>query len=139
MEKDYFVLKNTKLLVKTDIYISLSLSALFLKNSFGTLYIYLPSTYFIKKDINSSNKITLLFKEAKKYESFINHLFVLYDRLFHFYYVKIKIRGLGYRMREIGENFYYFFFNYTNYYYLYCPYNVIISIFKKKLLALSLN
>src|ERR1700761_5957670 len=114
MEKDYFILKNSKLLVKTNIYISLSLSAFFFKNSFGIAYIYLPSAYFIKK--------------VKKYESFIKHLFVLYDRLFHFYYVKVKIRGLGYRIREIAENFYYFFFNYTNYYYFHCPYNIIISV-----------
>lgn len=123
-------------LTKINIYYSQSLSLFFVRNSLGLLFLYLPSFYFVKQ---SSHRIIFLFEKAKFFKSFIKHLFILYDRLFNFYYIKIKMRGLGYRIREITQNFYYFFFNYTNYYYFHSPSNFFISVYKKRLLMVSLN
>lgn len=66
-------------------------------------------------------------------------MFTFYNSLLNFFFIKIKIRGLGYRIREIMDGYYYFFFNYTNYYYLYSPDNLFISMYKKRLLMISLN
>lgn len=85
------------------------------------------------------NKISFIFHNAIWFKHFIKHVFTFYNTLFNFYFVKLKIRGLGYRIREISEGYYYFFFNYTNYYYMHSPNNLFITMYKKRLLIISLN
>ena len=128
--------KTYKLQSNMNIYYSWELSTLYLKNKLGLVSILLPSYYFNKISVN---KVYFLLPNIKRFKSFIRHIFTFYNTLFNFYYVKVKIRGLGYRLREIIDGFYYFFFNYTNFYYIHVPNNIFISMYKKKLLIISLN
>lgn len=42
-------------------------------------------------------------------------------------------------MRKLSDLLYYFFFNYTNYFYLYVPSNIFISIYKKRAILVGYN
>ncbi len=134
--KNSIVIKTYHLQRSVCVYYPWQLSTLYLKNRLGLVSILLPSFYFSKA---TPDKIYFTLSNIRWFKSFVNHIFTFYNSLFNFYYVKIKIRGLGYRLREIIDGFYYFFFNFTNYYYLQTPDNLFISMYKKRLLIVSLN
>jgi len=109
-------------------------STLYLKGLYGLVSYKLPSLYFFKKNINS---LTLIFLNKFFFTSFLRHFFVFYKKLYYIYSVRLKIRGLGYRIRKISNNLYYFFFNYTNMYYFYIPNNILFKWYKKRAVLLS--
>ena len=98
--KNYIFFKNIKL------YFFTQKSFLFLESNFGIILLKLPSYYFFIKDINL---ISLIFIKRFFFFCFIKHFFYLYNRLFLLYVIRIKIRGLGYRIRKVTSDLYYFF------------------------------
>jgi hypothetical protein len=126
--KNYFFSKNLNL------YLIPEKSLFLLKSNFGVISLKLPSYYFFIQDLNL---ISLLFIKRFFFLSFIKHFFYLYNRLYLLYFIRIKIRGLGYRIRKVTNDLYYFFFNYTNMFYFYLPKNVLIKWYKKRIILLS--
>lgn len=94
------------------------LACFFIYNTLGIHIIYLPSYYFY---VLSNYKIVFLFLKYFFYQSFLKHLFIISNKLTVFYFFKLRIKGLGFRIRSISDVLYYFFFNYTNYFYFYPP------------------
>lgn len=111
-------------------------SILYLKGLYGIVSYKLPSFYFWRKNINN---LTFIFLNKFFFSSFLRHFFMFYKRLYYIYSVRLKIRGLGYRIRRISNNLYYFFFNYTNMYYFYIPNNILFKWYKKRAVLLSSN
>jgi hypothetical protein len=99
-------------------------SFLFLLGFFGIIVLNLSSFYFFKF---KNNYLYLLFLNKFFYLSFIKHFKNNYNYLFNIFSIRLKIKGLGYRIRKITKNLYYFFFNYTNMYYLNLPNNILIK------------
>lgn len=130
------IIKNYILNKNFFIYLSFKKSILFLKGLHGYLTFKLPSYYFFFQNIN---KLSFLFINKFFFISFIHHFFLHYKWLFCIYSVRLKIRGLGFRIRSVSNSLYYFFFNYTNMYYIYIPENVLIKWFKKRIILLSNN
>lgn len=128
------LIKNYLLKKNFDIYLSYKKSLLYIKGLYGFIVFKLPSFYFYKNEVN---KLSLLFINKFFFLSFVKHFFVLYKRLFFIYNIRLRIRGLGYRIRKISDNLYYFFFNYTNMYYFYIPDNILIKWYKKRMILLS--
>ena len=62
-----------------------------------------------------------------------------YKYLFFFNFVKLKIKGLGYRIKKISDNLLRFFFGSTNFFYLHIPLNVIAKVKKRRILLVSNN
>lgn len=116
---------------------STKLSCFFFKNMSGIFVLRLPSFYFFSK--MSLNKLVFIFLNKFFFKSFIKHLFCLSNRLSIAYFVKLRIRGLGFRMRSISDVMYYFFFNYTNYYYFFSPKTLLIRVYKKRMLLISFD
>lgn len=88
---------------------SKKISCLFLSNnitSFST--ILLPSFYFFKK---ASNYLAFLFLDKVIFSSFLTNIRLAINA--RLYFIKIRVRGLGYRYRSLCYNVHYFFFNYT--------------------------
>jgi hypothetical protein len=114
------LVKNSiyKFSCSNNLFYSLKLSILFIKSIFGIILIYLPSFYYVKI---SNNLIYFIFLSKFFYRSFISHIFNYYNYVNFVYFIKLKIRGLGYRICQLSDDFYYFFFNYTNFFYLYVP------------------
>lgn len=104
--KSYTLLKNI------DFVYSSKISCFFVKCFSGIFMLRLPSYYFFNI-LKSQNKIILLFLKNFFFKSFLNHLFSLSNRISIVYFIKLRIRGLGFRMRSINDVIYYFFFNYT--------------------------
>jgi len=114
----------------------INFSSLFLTSSLGIIILRLPSYYFYKL---GKNNITFLFNKYFLFRTFFKQIELLSSRLFVFYFFKLRIRGLGFRVRGIFDILYYFFFNYTNYMYIYPPNELVIRVYKKRVLLLSFN
>jgi hypothetical protein len=99
-------------------------SLLYIYGFFGILFLKLHIIYFIKK--NKKN-INLIFLNKIDYKNLIKYVINSYNNISKLYCVKLKIRGLGYRIRKVTNNLYYFFFNYTNMFYFNIPNNILIK------------
>jgi len=99
-------------------------STLKVKGFFGILSYKLPSFYFYKKSINI---VSFLFINKFLYFSFIKHFLNFYKKLSFIYSIRLRLKGLGYRIRKVTRYLYYFFFNYTNMFYFYLPKNILIK------------
>jgi len=115
---------------------SKKLACFFIFNSLGIYMLYLPSYYFY---ILLNKNIIFLFLKFFFYQSFLKHLFVISNKLTIFYFFKIRIKGLGFRIRSISDILYYFFFNYTNFFYFYPPESLLIRVYKKRMLLISFD
>lgn len=102
----------------------------------GIFLLRLPTYYFY---IQNSSKISIVFLKNFFFKSFFKHLISFCNRLVILYFLKIKIKGLGFRLRSISDVLYYFFFNYTNFFYFYPPKLLLIRVYKKRMLLLSFN
>ena len=126
----FFINKKIAIILKTynlsknfNFYISFKKSLIFLKGFYGIFIFKLPSYYFFKKD---EKTFYFIFLSNFFFSSFLRHFFVLYNRLFNVYSVRLRVKGLGFRIRKISKNLYYFFFNYTNMFYMHIPKNILI-------------
>jgi len=119
-----------------NLFFSVNLSILFIKGIFGIILIYMPSFYYV---YNLGKNLKFLFISKFLYKCFVKHLFYYYNYVYYVYFIKLKIRGLGYRIRQLWDNLYYFFFNYTNFFYLYVPNNMLIKSYRKRFLLISSN
>jgi hypothetical protein len=107
-----------------------------IKGLYGIFIYKMPSYYFYKL---YNNTIKFIFINKFIYISFIKHFIMLYKKLSFLYSVRLRVKGLGYRIRKITNNLYYFFFNYNNMYYFYLPKNILLKWYKKRLLLISNN
>lgn len=128
--------KMINLIQNFNIYFSYKTSLFYIKNVTGVLVIKLPSKFFF----NINNKqLSILFLNRFMFKSFLAHFLFKYKQLFFFNFVKLKIKGLGYRIRKIAPNLLRFFFGSTNYFYFHVPFNVIARLKKKRLILVSNN
>src|SRR5579872_7514993 len=98
---------NLALYKEFDLLINQKLNILFIKGNNGVVCLYLPKISFIKM---SSNKIRLLFYSKEKFFSVLKQFLFLYKLLFKFFFFRIRLRGLGYRIKKISKKIYKFFF-----------------------------
>jgi hypothetical protein len=116
--------KNYILTKKFNIFFSKYNSIIYIKGISGIVCLKLPCIYFF---INKSKIKSLIFMNKNLFKSFLTFFLLSYKKLFLLYFIRLKIKGLGYRIRKIVKNCYYFFFNYTNMYYFNIPKNIIIK------------
>ena len=45
-----------------------------------------------------------------------------------FYYSKLRLKGLGFRIRQFGSCLFRFFFTYVNFFYLHIPFGISLNI-----------
>ena len=132
-----FVDKKNYLSRDVDLFFCQSSFTLMLKGSSKVLIVYLPSFYFFKKDLFGN--FEFLFLKNFFFKSFLKHLLTFYNTLFVSFFLKIKLRGLGYRVRSLARSVHIFFFNYTNYYFFFCPEDIIVKLYRKRILLLSFD
>lgn len=140
MSESRGLMKKIKII---DLYKNLNL--LFLKNNnifvikgyFGMLFIKMSNLYFMKKNKNIS--LTFLFLSKILYTNFIKTFLYCYNYTNWLYCIKLKIKGLGFKIKKFTKQLYYFFFNSTNMYYMHIPSDVLIKVKKKRIILLSFN
>jgi hypothetical protein len=126
---NYYLLNNN-----LNIYFSKKNSILYLKSIYGITSIKMVSYYFYKKE---EKFLSFIFMKRFFFFSFIKNFLNYYKKLHCLYTVRIKISGLGYRIRKITNNLYHFSFNYTNMYYFYIPKNLLIKKYRKRIMLIS--
>lgn len=109
---------------------------LIMKSYYGFFLYKMNSYYFLK---NNKWIYKILFINKIYYKSFIKHFFSLYKKLSNIFSIKLRFKGLGYRIRKISHKLYYFFFNYTNMFYILAPQKILIKWYKKKIILISSN
>jgi len=128
----------TKYFVKIDsLYYLKNNNLLLLKNKAGYYSFFCPNYLFYKK-INE-NAFKLLFKNKFTFISFIKHFIFSLSNINRIFFIKFKLRGLGYKLRKICNNLYRFYFTRTNYIYVHRPKNILIKSRKKRIILLSNN
>ena len=111
-------------------------SLILLKNGIKIIPLYLPSYFFYKLEKYSES---FLFCTYFFYKFFTSHFFLSYSNLLNIYYLKIKIKGLGYRIKKITNQLYKFYFNMPNFFYFHVPKSIIFKIKGKKLFFLGMD
>jgi len=89
-------------------------SSIYLKGLFGFLILKMPSSFF-SYEIN--NFISFIFLSKFYFSSFYRHFIYMYTDLFKLNFVRLRLKGLGYRIKKITNSLYRFFFNFTNFFY----------------------
>jgi hypothetical protein len=115
----YFLLKNNYIIIKK-------------KSRF--FFIKLPYIYFYKK---THNFFSFFFINKFHYISFFRHILHLYNKLCFFYYLRLKLKGLGYRIIHISTSLVKFFFNRSNFFYLHLPNSILFRYKIRRLFFLS--
>lgn len=98
----------------------------------------LPCIYYYK-DNNLYNQLFFILFSIFFFKSFLKLFFDCNKNLFLFFTFKLKIKGLGFRIRKLSTMLYKFFFTSVNFFYLHVPNNIILKNRKRRLFFLSLN
>lgn len=98
--------------------------------------VYLPSFYFYHL---GKGTFTLVFLKKFFFVSFLRHLSYLYDRLFNFYFARVRIKGLGYKIRRHCDFLFRFYFTKSEYIYLHLPLGMIARSRRRFIILLSNN
>jgi hypothetical protein len=99
------------------------LNILLIKLKSGILKIFFPKYFFF---ILKKNSLNFIFINKFYFSSIITQLFNYIKTCSKFYFFRIKLKGLGYRIKKINKNIYRFFMAYNHFFYLYTPINVYI-------------
>lgn len=95
------------------------------------LFFKMPSFFFFRRgNFYFFKKIFLT--------SFLSHLTTTISFFFSFFFVRFKMRGIGYRVKHITKNIIRFFIGTTNFYYFVSPEDLYIRARRRKLLLVSM-
>lgn len=117
-------------------------------NKFVEFYFDFFSNYFFAKFLKSILffkmprfffyfRNTFFFYKKTNLTSFLSNLTYTVSIFFSFFFVRFKMRGLGYRVKHITKNIIRFFIGTTNFYYFVCPNSLYIRARRRKLLLVS--
>jgi hypothetical protein len=115
-------------------YFNLTYNLIVITMNFRFYLFKLPSIFFFKQNINNYK---FLFLKKFNYITFLKHLFNFYNRFFCFYYFKLKLKGLGYRIFQISKNLIKIFFNRSNFFYLHLPSCILLKYRTRNFFFLS--
>jgi hypothetical protein len=117
--KFYFLLRNNYIILEK-------------KSRF--FFLKLPYIYFYK---SMQNFLSLFFINYFHFISFFKHIVQLYNKLSSFYYLKLKLKGLGYRIIHISKLLIKLFFNRNNFFYVHLPKTILFRYKIRRLFFLS--
>jgi ribosomal protein L6P/L9E len=110
-------------------------SLFFIKGINGILFLRLPNTFFFAK----TSKSSFFFTQKRFFFSFVSHFLNSYKSVNKFFFVKLKLRGLGYRIRRLTKFFFRIFLGFTNYIFLHKPENVFLKTRRRRIIMMSSN
>ena len=91
---------------------------------------------FFYKKINEK-AVSLLFTKEAFFNFFIKKLVLISKSFFSIFLLKVRIRGLGYRMRTVSSSLIQLFFVHRNFIYFYVPPRILVNARKKKMVFIS--
>jgi hypothetical protein len=103
----------------------------------GYFILKMPKIFFYKSIF--ANYFSFIFINNYHYQSFTKLFNVYYNRLYAYYYFRLKLKGRGYRMKRLCKNLYRFYFIKVNYIYLHVPKCVLVKLKKRRIFFISYN
>jgi len=97
----------------------------------GFVVFRLPSFYYYKK--NTINQLFLILFNVFFFKSFLKLISNCNKNLFLIYTFRLKMKGLGFRIRKLSTMLYKFFFTSVNFFYFHVPRNIILKNRKRRL------
>jgi hypothetical protein len=117
-----------------NIYFFLKKGFIIIKKKSRFFFFKLPYIYFYK---NNKYIISFFFLNFLHYMSFFRHILHFYNKLCSFYYLRLKLKGLGYRIIHISTFLIKIFFNRSNFFYIHLPKTVLFKYKIRRLFFLS--
>jgi len=111
-----------------------NINSLLLKYSYNILFIFLPFSYFIKKTFNG---FFFLFTNYYFFTSILSQLRNFYTSIIKFFFFKLRLRGLGYRIKRLSKKLFRFFFGIHHFFYFHVSTDLIVKKKKRYLLVFS--
>jgi hypothetical protein len=123
--KNKIIVKNYNIKKNIELFFSEKKSLLYIKGLYYYIVIKIPNYYYFF--FKNNNNLSIIYNKKILLSSFIRNINLLYNKLVFLYSIRLKLRGLGFKIRKVSKNLYYFFFNYINMYYIYIPKNLLIK------------
>lgn len=117
-----------------SIFFMFKMNFIILKKKTRYFFLKIPYIYFYK--ISERIK-SFYFYNYFTYISFFKHIVHLYNKLFSFYYLRLKLKGLGYRIVHISIFLVKLFFNRSNFFYMHIPRTILFRYKMRRLFFLS--
>lgn len=109
--------------------------ALFLLQApLGFSILKLPSFYFYRC---APQEVSFLFLGKQPFVAFLRHLSYFHQRLSKFFFVKLRLRGLGYKFKRFGPFLFRFYFTIEMFTYFHVPPTILCRSRKGHILLLS--
>jgi len=115
-------------------YIDLAYNFIIIIIKFRYFLFKIPPIFFYKLN---NNNYKFLFLNKFFYITFLRHLFNFYSKCFIFYYFRLKLKGLGYRIFNVTKGLIKIFFNRSNFFYIYIPSSILLKYRTRRLFFIS--
>jgi hypothetical protein len=110
--------------VKLDVkFFLMKYNKFFIKGNNGVIYFMLPNFYFFK---NIENRLSFCFLNKYFFNTVFKQISFYLKFFYKFFFVRLKLKGLGYRIKKYDKGLYRFFMGYNHYFYFYTPINIFI-------------
>ena len=119
---------------QTKFYIIPEKSLFLLQGPLGFHLLHLPSFYFYK---SHSTSVSFIFIRKQNFISFLKHLSYVHQRLLKFFFVRLRLLGLGYQFKRLTTFLFRFYFTMEMFTYFHVPNNVVVRSRKGKILMVS--
>lgn len=117
-----------------DCYIAKAKSLFFFKGLGNVLVLRVPSFFFFK--LNTQG-LSLAFTKSFFFKNFLWQFFFRLEQTYFF--LRLKVRGLGYRIKSITPIFFRFFIGTTNLYFFHAPLDMYVRVRRRRMLLVSRN
>lgn len=131
-----YILKNYKFSKFVKFYFFQKNGNIIIQKNTRFFFIKLPFLYFLK---NKINLISFIFLNYFHFITFLKHILQLYNKLFSFYFFRLKLKGLGYRIVHLSSFLLKIFFNRSNFFYIHLSSSILLKYKIRRLFFLSTN
>lgn len=117
-----------------DCYIVKAKALFFFKVLGNVLVLRIPSFCFFKVQIQG---LSLAFQKAFFFKNFLWQFFFRLQQ--PYFFLRLKVRGLGYRIKSLTPIFFRFFIGTTNLYFFHAPSDMYVRVRRRRMLLVSRN
>ena len=103
---------------------------------YGYFHIHLPHSFFY---MGTNSLFTIAFTNRGSYATLLALVKYKIQQYTLIYMARLRIRGLGYRIRRFCAHLYRFYFTKTNFIYVHVPVSILIRLRKRRIIILASN
>jgi len=129
-----YLVNSFKFIKLFNFYMNLVYNIIIIIVKFRFFIFKVPSIFYYKLEGNSYK---FIFLKKFFYVSFIKHLFNFYSKCFIFFYFRLKLKGLGYRVFNVTKNLIKIYLNRSNFFYIHMPLCILLKNRTRRLFFIS--